>query len=154
MTQLPSVPQPPAAPPAPPQAAAPPPPVAPLPPTSGMAIASLVLGTVAVAGAWLCCGLGFPTSAVAIILGHFALSKIRRSGGRLDGRSLAIAGLVMGYLGLVLQILVILGWIICATHTGACITRGRHSPGRTKAARVAVATRVIRLITSASKLGG
>ena len=113
MTQLPSVPQPPAAPPAPPQAAAPPPPAAPLPPTSGMAIASLVLGTVAVAGAWCCC-LGFPTGALAIILGHFALSKIRRSGGRLDGRGLAIAGLVMGYLGLVLQILVILGWIICA----------------------------------------
>jgi hypothetical protein len=59
--------------------------------TSSKAIASLV------------CGLFvffFPISIVAIILGHLSLSDIRRSAGRLKGDGLAIAGLVLGYLGL------------------------------------------------------
>ncbi len=58
--------------------------------TSGKAIASLI------------CGLFFflpPTAIAAIILGHLSLSQIRRSAGRLRGDGLAIAGLVLGYLG-------------------------------------------------------
>jgi|WetSurMetagenome_2_1015567.scaffolds.fasta_scaffold10646_4 hypothetical protein len=93
-----------------------PPSAAPLPRTSGLAVASLILGTVAICGAWLCCGMGFPTSALAIILGHVAASKIHRAGGRLDGRGMAIAGLIMGYIGLLLQILIILLWIVFSIH--------------------------------------
>src|SRR5258708_6362861 len=56
--------------------------------TSGMAIGSLV------------CGL-FPflilPSIAAVILGHIALSQIKRSAGRLKGSGMAIAGLVLGY---------------------------------------------------------
>jgi type IV pilus assembly protein PilA len=37
---------------------------------------------------------------VAIILGHLSLSEIKKSGGRLGGRGLAIAGLVLGYAGI------------------------------------------------------
>lgn len=59
--------------------------------TSGKAIASLVCGIINV----------FPLFIVAIILGHVSLSEIRKSGGRLKGEGLAIAGLVMGYLGIV-----------------------------------------------------
>jgi len=61
------------------------------PRTSGLAIASLVLGLV-----WLC-GLG---SLLATIFGAVALSQISRSKGRLEGKGLAIAGLVLGILGL------------------------------------------------------
>ena len=60
--------------------------------TSGKAVASLV------------CGLLFfiPLLFVAaIILGHLALSEIRRSAGRLKGEGMAIAGLVLGYMGIV-----------------------------------------------------
>ena len=60
--------------------------------TSGKAIASLI------------CGLFiffFPISIVAVVLGHLSLSEIRRSAGRLKGDGLAIAGLVLGYLGIV-----------------------------------------------------
>jgi type IV pilus assembly protein PilA len=60
-------------------------------PTSGKAIASLI------------CGLFFfvlPSSIVAVILGHLSLSEIKRSAGRLGGRGMAIAGLVLGYAGL------------------------------------------------------
>ena len=56
--------------------------------TSGMAIASLVLGILGLAG------IG---SVLAVIFGHVALSKIRRSGGRLKGAGMALAGLILGY---------------------------------------------------------
>jgi hypothetical protein len=61
------------------------------PRTSGLAIASLVLGLV-----WLC-GLG---SLLALIFASVALSQISRSRGRLEGKGLAIAGLILGILGL------------------------------------------------------
>ncbi len=50
----------------------------------------------------LICGLLLfipPASIVAVIFGHLSLSDIRRSGGRLTGRGLAIAGLILGYIG-------------------------------------------------------
>jgi type IV pilus assembly protein PilA len=68
--------------------------------TSGKAIGSLVCGFVVVF---------FPLSIVAIILGHWALAEIRRSGGRLTGRGIAIAGLILGYSGVTLVPLLIIG---------------------------------------------
>jgi type IV pilus assembly protein PilA len=58
--------------------------------TSGKAIGSLICGLIF---------FFFPSSVVAIILGHLALSDIRRSAGRLTGRGMAIGGLVLGYAG-------------------------------------------------------
>jgi len=56
--------------------------------TSGKAIASLTLGLL----------FFIPLSFIAaIVFGHLALSEIRKSGGRLTGEGLAIAGLVLGY---------------------------------------------------------
>lgn len=60
--------------------------------TSGTAIASLI------------CGLLFfflPSALAAVILGHLSLGEIRRSAGRLAGKGMATAGLVLGYIGLV-----------------------------------------------------
>lgn len=57
--------------------------------TNGLAIASLITS--------------FFISIVGIILGHIALSQIKRTGE--GGRGLAIAGLVIGYLGLVFGII-------------------------------------------------
>jgi type IV pilus assembly protein PilA len=57
--------------------------------TSGKAIASLI------------CGLLFfvPFAFIAAIaFGHLALSEIRKSAGRLTGESIAIAGLILGYI--------------------------------------------------------
>lgn len=64
--------------------------VRPTPATNGFAVASLICGAV-----WL----GWIGSALAIVLGHVALSQIAQSGGRQGGRGLAIGGLVLGYLG-------------------------------------------------------
>ncbi len=59
--------------------------------TSGMAIASLALGVF-----WMW-GLG---SVIALCLGLMARREIARSEGRLSGRGLATAGIVLGALGL------------------------------------------------------
>jgi type IV pilus assembly protein PilA len=67
--------------------------------TSGMAIASLIFGFFFVF---------FPLSIPAIVFGHIALSQIKRSAGRLGGRGLAIAGLVMGYLGIAMIPLILI----------------------------------------------
>lgn len=61
------------------------------PQTSGKAIGSLICGIINI----------FPLFIVAVILGHLALSDIKKSAGRLGGRGLAIAGLILGYLGVV-----------------------------------------------------
>jgi hypothetical protein len=58
--------------------------------TSGLAIASLVLGLVWIY--WI-------GSILAVIFGHIALAETKRDP-RVSGRGLAIAGLVLGYLGL------------------------------------------------------
>jgi hypothetical protein len=61
------------------------------PSTSGFAIASLVLSIVS----WL--GFVFLGALLGIIFGHIALNEIKQSGGRVEGRGFAIAGLIIGY---------------------------------------------------------
>lgn len=54
----------------------------------------------------LCCGIAFlllPAAIVAIILGHIARREIRRTGE--NGRGLATAGPILGYIGLALYVL-------------------------------------------------
>lgn len=63
------------------------------PQSSNKAIASLVCGVL-----FLCA----PASIAAIILGHLALVDIKRNGNRMTGHGMAVAGLVMGYLGIAL----------------------------------------------------
>src|SRR4051794_38670835 len=62
-----------------------------LPRTSGLAVASLVLGILCL------CGVG---SLLATIFGAVALGQIEKSNGRLTGKAMAIAGLVLGLIGL------------------------------------------------------
>ncbi len=64
-----------------------------------MAIASLVFGLMF---------LFFPLSIVAIVFGHISLSQIKKSAGRLGGKGLAIAGLVLGYFGIAVIPLVLI----------------------------------------------
>jgi type II secretory pathway pseudopilin PulG len=63
------------------------------PETSGKAIASLILGFFF---------LLFPAAILAVVLGHLSCSDIKRSAGRLKGKGMAIAGLVLGYCGIAL----------------------------------------------------
>jgi hypothetical protein len=66
--------------------------------TNGFAIASLVLGIV-----WVY-GIG---SILALIFGFMGKNQIDRSGGREGGRGLAIAGIVLGFVGIAGAILAI-----------------------------------------------
>ena len=87
--------------------------------TSGKAIGSLI------------CGLLFFIPflfVVAIVLGHLALSEIRKSAGRLKGEGIAIAGLVLGYLGIVgIPIVLIIAAIAIPNLLRARITANESS---------------------------
>jgi len=79
--------------------------------TNGFAIASLVLGILWIW--WL-------GSILAVIFGHIALVQTHERGQ--GGRGMAIAGLVLGYIGVGLLVLFILGALLVGTvtvHSGA-----------------------------------
>jgi len=73
------------------------------PQNSGLAIASLVLGIIGM----LVCGVGVLLGIPAVICGHMALPKIKRSGGAVTGSGMAIAGLVTGYVAIVFSLLLL-----------------------------------------------
>ena len=79
--------------------------------TSDMAIASLVLGVVGL------CGI---TALAGLILGIISLGKVNRSGGRLRGRGLAIAGICVSSVMLLLSIPFMAGLTLPA------IARAKH----------------------------
>jgi uncharacterized membrane protein len=60
------------------------------PSTSGMAIASMVVGILWIY--WI-------GSIVALVLGYLALREIRQNPERIDGKGMAIAGIVLGWIG-------------------------------------------------------
>jgi hypothetical protein len=68
--------------------------------TNGLAIASMVLGIV-----WLY-GVG---SILALVFGYIAKNQVDLSGGRQAGRGMAIAGIVLGWVGVGVVILVSIG---------------------------------------------
>jgi len=67
--------------------------------TDGLAITSLILGILSMA----CC-LGLLTGIPGAICGHIALGRIK-SEPNLQGRGLAIAGLILSYLGIALSVI-------------------------------------------------
>jgi Domain of unknown function (DUF4190) len=79
--------------------------VAPQPKTSALAIWSLVLGILGVLFLLVCIS---PLFAIpAVICGHLAYSRIKRSSGVLAGEGLALAGLITGYVSIGLSVLLI-----------------------------------------------
>ena len=64
--------------------------------TSSLAICSLIFGILSIIMPCLAIFTVIP----GIICGHMGLSRINRSGGALDGRGLAVAGLVTSYVGI------------------------------------------------------
>jgi hypothetical protein len=63
------------------------------PPTSGSATAALVLGICGLVVCPLIC------SILALVFGYQARGEIDESGGRIGGRSSAVAGIVLGWVG-------------------------------------------------------
>lgn len=79
---------------------------APVTKTSTMAIVSLIAGITG----WSI--LPFLGSLVAIITGHMAQSEIKKSGGMITGKGMAIAGLILGYLSIALGLCLICVFLI------------------------------------------
>ena len=73
------------------------------PVTSGLAIASMVCGIISLPLCWIWAVAGIP----AVICGHMALKTIKNSETPVEGRGMAIAGLVTGYLAILIQIIFI-----------------------------------------------
>jgi hypothetical protein len=69
--------------------------------TNGLSIAALVLGIL-----WLW-GLG---SVLAVVLGYMAKGQIDSSDGRQAGRGLAIAGIVLGWIGVTSMLVLVLAF--------------------------------------------
>jgi len=73
--------------------------------TSPLAIWSLVLGLFGIVLLVVCIG---PLFAIpAVICGHMAYSRIKRSGGVLTGEGMALSGLITGYLSIALSLFLI-----------------------------------------------
>jgi len=83
----------------PPLPASPPP--APSAATSTLAVVSLIAGIVS----WIL--MPFIAGVAAVICGHMARAEIKRSNGALEGDGLAIAGLVLGWINVVLCVLTV-----------------------------------------------
>ncbi len=71
------------------------------PQTDGKAIASLILGILSPFCLFALTGIP------AVILGHLSRSTIEKSRGRVQGGGMALAGLIMGYIGIAFSLLVI-----------------------------------------------
>ena len=95
--------------------------------TCGQAIASMILGITSIV---LC--MTALTGIPAIICGHMARAKIRRSQGALGGDGMALAGLITGYIGTVLTIVAVIG-----------LLAGLAVPGFNKAKNQSQARRII-----------
>ncbi|MBN1289037.1 MAG: DUF4190 domain-containing protein [Actinobacteria bacterium] len=74
--------------------------------TEPMAIASLVLSI----GGWMFCPFLF--SILGVIFGYMARTKIRESGGRLQGDGIALAGIIIGWIGVGIVVAVVILFMI------------------------------------------
>ncbi len=109
--------------------------------TSGLAVASLVLGVLAVLTGWIVVGgvLGI----LAIIFGAVSLSNIKKDPSK-TGKGMAIAGLVTGIIGVIITVVV----LFLITSTGFLISRFTRA---SEEARVSEAKGVIKQIWTLSQ---
>ena len=95
-------------------------PAVPIAPTSGLAIASLVLG---IAG-FLTTGI---TAIPAVVCGHLSLSQIKKAPGSISGSGLALAGLITGYIGIAFMLIMIVMLIFMASIMAFSLTGFRDA---------------------------
>ncbi|RKZ34842.1 hypothetical protein DRQ19_00245, partial [bacterium] len=109
--------------------------------TSGLAIASLVLGILAILTGWIVVGgvLGI----LAIIFGAVSLSNIKKDPSK-TGKGMAIAGLITGIIGVIITVVV----LFLVTSTGFLISRLTRA---SEEARVSEAKGVIKQIWTLSQ---
>ena len=100
------------------------------PQTSGLAIASLILAILFI-------------SLPAVICGHIARKSIRTSRGRFEGAGLAMAGLVLGYIEMLLVVTII--GILAATAVSKIDEQGEVARRETTRGTIATISQAIQL---------
>ena len=84
-------------------------------PNSGLAIASMVCGIAGYLTCYFVGVLGIP----AVICGHMAISQINNSPVPVAGRGMAIAGLILGYLGILITLGAVLSFVFAVVAAGS-----------------------------------
>lgn len=84
-------------------------------PNSGLAIASMVCGIAGYLTCYFVGILGIP----AVICGHMAISQINNSAVPVAGRGMAIAGLILGYLGILITLGVVVSFLFAIVAAGS-----------------------------------
>ena len=91
-------------------------------PSNGVAVASLVLGLVAIVlGVWIpipilglvTMVLAFVPAVLAVVFGHVGLRAATRVGGL--GRGASVTGLILGYVTLAISVIITAMWMALAT---------------------------------------
>jgi hypothetical protein len=77
--------------------------------TNSLAIASMVLGIYSIVGVFI---LGIIPGILAIIIGFIAKGKIRKAVSGEDGYGMALAGIIMGFIGVGLFAIAITAYIL------------------------------------------
>lgn len=81
------------------------------PATSPIAIVSMSIGIASAAIGWAMVGFGLVLGIAAVVCGHVAMRKLATSPAPRGGRGFAIAGLITGYVGIVLGLATI-GFVV------------------------------------------
>lgn len=87
-----------------------------------LAVLSLIFSLLGVCG--FCCGLFLASAVAGIVCGHIALSRIKANP-ELEGRNLAVAGLIIGYVA-------VAGWLIWVLLFGGLAVLNGITEGMTK----------------------
>ncbi|MDA7518701.1 GYF domain-containing protein [Akkermansiaceae bacterium] len=90
---------------------------APALPTSGLAIAALVCGILAILAT--CMSVGIIFGIPAVICGHLAMKSFKNPQPQVGGKGMALAGLICGYIAIVIQIVSIIFVVFIFTAAAA-----------------------------------
>lgn len=83
--------------------------------THSLAVASLVLGIIGFV-------LGVLAGIPAIVTGHAALRKIQESEGHIDGKPLALAGVVLGYVSFLWSFALVFIGVVILRHLAGSVS--------------------------------
>jgi hypothetical protein len=86
-------------------------------PMSGMCVASMVMGIIAVVS-FLGCPLSIILGIPGVVCGHMGLAEIKRSGNNMQGTGMGIAGLILNYLAILIGVAFLL-LVVFAVGLGA-----------------------------------
>jgi hypothetical protein len=67
----------------------------------GVAVGSIIMSSLGIPLLY-CCGVGIPMCIAGIVMGFVARKRVHESGGRLTGEGMALAGIIVGAVGLAL----------------------------------------------------